>query len=121
MSDAGSPDPTVVRTLAVTTDDVVAALEARDRNRREAVLRVTPPFSPRMRARLHVAGGEGAYDDEGASPVHLHPRAFVPDEFPRFPGRGAERWRSAIRESLEKRVELDTPAGPHEVRVSFLG
>ena len=119
--DVGSSDPAVVETLAVTTDDVVTALEARDRGRRRAVLRVTPPFSARMRARLHVEGAEGEYDGERTEPIHLRPRAFLPDDFPRFPGRGADSWRSSVRDALEKRVELDTPAGPHAVRVSFLG
>ena len=121
MSGVGSPDPTVIDTLVVTTDDLIAALEARDRGRRRAVLRVTPPFSGRMRARLHVEGREGEYDCGEGEPVHVHPRAFLPDDFPTFPGRGAERWRSSAVDALEKRVELSTPAGPHSVRVSFLG
>ena len=40
-----SDDPTVIRSLAVTADDVVAALEANERRDAAAVLRVTPPFS----------------------------------------------------------------------------
>ncbi|GAA0258711.1 hypothetical protein [Halobaculum roseum] len=59
MPQSDDSDPAVIRQLAVTADDVLAALEARDRGRREAVLRITPPFSGRMRARLHVAGAEG--------------------------------------------------------------
>ncbi|UIP01262.1 hypothetical protein Hbl1158_08925 [Halobaculum sp. CBA1158] len=109
-----------MRTLAVTTDDVIAALEARDRGRRDAVLRVTPPFSGRMRARLHVAGGEGKYDGD-RRPIHVEPRAFLPEEFPRFPGDGAERWRSAARESLQEQVELCGSDGPISVRVRYLG
>lgn len=53
-------DPTVVRSLAVTTGDVVAALEVNRTSDDHATLRVTPPFSARMRARLHVdrSGGQ---------------------------------------------------------------
>ncbi|QLG26742.1 hypothetical protein HUG10_03920 [Halorarum halophilum] len=118
MAEAGT-DPTVIESLAVTTEDVVAAVEASDRDRRDAVLRVTPPFSPRMRARLHVEGGEGTY--EGPEPIHVEPRAFVSDDVPRFPGRGAERWRSSVRDALQKRVILDTCSGRLTVRVSYLG
>lgn len=119
----GSPssgsDPTAIHTLAVTTDDVLAALEASDRGRRDAVLRVTPPFSGRMRARLHVAGGEGEYGEE--RPLHLDPRAFVEESLPRFPGGGAERWRSRARDSLQERIRVDRSDGPLSVRVRYLG
>ncbi|QZX99449.1 hypothetical protein [Halobaculum rubrum] len=122
MSESADGDPSVIRRLAVTTDDVIAALEARDRGRREAVLRVTPPFSGRMRARLHIAGAEGAYESDGdAEPIHVDPRAFLPDGFPRFPGSGAEGWRSAARESLQERIEVDSSDGPLTVRVRYLG
>ncbi|WP_311173190.1 hypothetical protein [Halobellus ordinarius] len=47
-------DPRRIRALAVTTEDVVDAFEASVRGGRELVLRVTPPFSGRMRARLHA-------------------------------------------------------------------
>lgn len=89
-------DPRRIRSLAVTTDDVVDAFEASVRGGRETVLRVTPPFSGRMRARLHAAdvvdpaspSGDGvarsgaASDDptEGASegaPIHLPPERFI--------------------------------------------
>ncbi|SHH70060.1 hypothetical protein [Halobaculum gomorrense] len=119
----GSDDsgPSVIRQLSVTTDDILAALEARDRGRRKAVLRITPPFSGRMRARLHVAGAEGAYDGGAdAEPIHVEPRAFLPDDFPRFPGTGPQRWCSAVRDSLQERVELSGSDGPLTVRVRYL-
>lgn len=47
-------DPAVVRSIAVTTGDVVAALELDRTSDDTATLRLTPPFSARMRARLHV-------------------------------------------------------------------
>lgn len=55
-------DPTVIRSLAVTSGDVVAALELNRTSDDHAALRVTPPFSARMRARLHVdRSGEGQH------------------------------------------------------------
>ena len=48
-------DPTRIRSIAVHREDVANALEATLRTDREVVLRVTPPFSGRMRARLHAA------------------------------------------------------------------
>ena len=76
-----SEDPTVVRSLAVHADDVVQALEtnARADGEVEAILRVTPPFSGRMRARLHLAGreGESGRPCASASPS-TRPRASTP-------------------------------------------
>lgn len=116
-------DPAAIRALAVRADDVLTALEARERGRRDAVLRITPPFSGRMRARLHVEH-EGEYvgtADAGGTPIHVEPRAFVAESLPRFPGGGAERWRSRARESLRETVEIDGSDGPLSVRVRYLG
>jgi hypothetical protein len=108
--DADATSPTRIRSLAVTTTDVVDALEARVRRQRRIVLRVTPPFSGRMRARIHDAGvvdeadtetsadhdaGPNAeYDTEAgadhdaghsaASPLSLPPERFV-DAPPAYP------------------------------------
>ncbi|WP_128476179.1 hypothetical protein [Halorussus pelagicus] len=81
MDDA---DPRAVRSLAVTTDDVIAAYEARQRSPRRPVLRVTPPFSARMRARLHDPGaaesGMGTEPGDDRDPatgaLHLPPERF---------------------------------------------
>lgn len=61
---AASDDPGRIRSIAVHRDDVSTALEATLRSDREVVLRVTPPFSGRMRARLHNLGPGGS----GSSP-----------------------------------------------------
>lgn len=84
---AGGDDPTAVRSVAVTARDVVAAYEATHQTERDAVLRVTPPFSGRMRARLHVrdagSGGEvpAAADTgpDGASPLVIPPGDLLAD------------------------------------------
>lgn len=130
----GHPDPTVVRSVAVTASDVVAALEARRRTGRRAVLRVTPPFSGRMRARLHVEGREGDYGEPPA-PIHVHPARLVagvsryPDpsgtaEPPgptddRDPAASVEDWRAAVRDAIVDEVTL--PGTDHRVAVKVLG
>ncbi|MFB6191725.1 MAG: hypothetical protein ABEI11_00205 [Haloarculaceae archaeon] len=136
-------DPTAIRALVVNAEDVVAALEANERRDAGAVLRVTPPFAARMRARLHVAGGEGEYDEP--KPVHVSPDRLVadPPPFPTPDGtadelRGSEEpytrerhrarheervasWRAAARERIVTEATIDTPAGDHEVAVKTLG
>jgi hypothetical protein len=140
-----SDDPTVIRSLAVHADDVVAALEANARRDAEAVLRVTPPFNGRMRARLHLAGSEGEYEGSVA-PIHVPPDAFLASTAPAFPDpddtedelraseteytrarhreRHVERvetWRERVRDHLAERTTIETTAGPHEVHVATLG
>lgn len=72
-------DPSVLQSLAISGGDLLAALEANARGGPRTVLRVTPPFSGRMRARLHVTE---TVDDEGT--VHIPPQALV-DDAPAYP------------------------------------
>lgn len=140
----GSDDPTTIRSLAVTVDDVVTALEAHQRADKPAVLRVTPPFAGRMRARLHLVGGEGRYDD-GAVPLHIHPAAFVDPEVSSVPlvdetedelrrrdeysverhrefhEESVDAWREAVRDGLVDHLEIETASTAHTVDVKYLG
>lgn len=144
--DGERPDdgPRRIRSLAVTTDDVITALEANERRDRDAVLRVTPPFTGRMRARLHLAGAEGEYDGD-ERPLHVPPERLVGDapSFPTVDETGDElrasdepysrerhrqrhaeavaAWRETVRDALGDAVTLETPDGPHEVAVLYLG
>jgi hypothetical protein len=134
-------DPAALSVLAVTTADAVAALEANLRRDRGLVLRVTPPFHGRQRARLHRPLPDE--DDEG-EPVVLDPeRLFVdPPAYPTVdetadalraqgaysPDRHRERhvgaveeWRESLRDARVDSVPIDAPGGPHEVRVAWLG
>ncbi len=137
-----SEDPTVIRSLAVTAEDVVAALEANRQRSAGAVLRVTPPFSGRMRARLHRAGMTVDADPDA---LHVPPERFVaspplpsPDDTedairsdPDVPYDRAthrrrheaalEAWRERVRAALVDRTTIETPDGPHEVDVAVLG
>ncbi|MFC7203410.1 hypothetical protein ACFQJC_07790 [Haloferax namakaokahaiae] len=135
----GSPRPTVIRSLAVTADDLVSALEATQRAGRPVVLRVTPPFNGRMRARIHVAGGESE-DYTDPAPLHFEPTRFLEADAPTYPEVDETRpdpydvdehhtlhtqavaaWRQSIRSFFRTAITLDTPDGPHEVSVKYLG
>ena len=88
MTDAG--DPTEIRSLAVTVEDVVAALELNQTTARRAVLRVTPPFSGRMRARLHVVlerepASSEAKRDGDQRPLHVDPESLLKADAPSYP------------------------------------
>lgn len=135
----GSSDPTVVRSIAVTTDDLVSALEANRRAGRHVVLRVTPPFYGRMRARIHLTGGEGT-DYTDPSPVHLDPEAFFESTVPPYPEvddtrpepyevethherhtNAVAEWRTSVRAHVRDTVDFPTERGHHEVDVKYLG
>jgi len=141
-SDRESDDPGVIRSVAVTVDDLITALEANASADRGAVLRITPPFSGRMRARLHVAGADGGYTDE-PEPIHLDPAVLVGDvpEYPTADETAADpavsdddletrrqhhtervaAWREAVREGLRDRVAVDHPAGSVDAQLHALG
>jgi hypothetical protein len=140
-----SGEPTDVRSVAVTRQDLVAALEMNQTSEQRAVLRLTPPFSGRMRARLHVEQEEG-YTDE-PEPVHVDPAQFLASDAPSYPrpseteddiradpdrrytverhheyhSAAVAEWRRAVPEAVGKRVSLPVPDGKHEVSVTLLG
>jgi hypothetical protein len=76
---SSSSDPSVIRSIAVSIEDVVTALEVNHTGDQQAVLRVTPPFSGRMRARLHVDAT--SYTGE-TQPFHIPPGRLVEDPPP---------------------------------------
>jgi len=139
---AESADPTAIRSIAVRGDDLAAALEAEMRSGGDAVLRITPPFSGRMRARLHVPGDD-TYDEP--APIHVDPRELVegPPAYPepaetedalraepeveytreRHRERHQEAvaaWREGVRECVVDEVALATDGGAHPVTVTIL-
>lgn len=139
-----SDDYRDIRSIAVHREDIVTALEANRRGDSGAVLRVTPPFSGRMRARLHVEH-DGEYDATPA-PIHIPPSRLVTD-LPSYPTPDAteerlrndpdvdytverhhERheaavadWRESVADAIADPVELDGVSGPHRVAVAVLG
>ncbi len=136
-------NPSVIRSIAVTAEDVITAVETNRTSDRTAVLRVTPPFSGRMRARLHVRqDGEGETDS-----IHIPPTELLDESVPSYPRppetedelrsdpdmtysvenhrqyheQALDQWRAeataAIRESLSLPTSEDAP----EVTVHVLG
>lgn len=75
-----TPDPSAIRAVAVSADDLVAAMEAAESGGAPTVLRITPPFSGRMRARLHVV-----QDDADDETVHIPPETLLTGEPPAYP------------------------------------
>lgn len=136
-------DPTAIRSLAVIGEDLAAAVETNQTTDREAVLRVTPPFSGRMRARLHVVHGEPA----SPRPVHVDPQRLLRSDTPTYPRPAdtedelrvdpeeaytverhreyhAERvatWRGKLTETVKDRATIETHAGPTDVEIHLLG
>jgi len=132
-------DPSVLRSLAISAEDLVAAMEADARGGQPTVLRATPPFSGRMRARLHVVQNG---DDDAT--VHVPPTALVetvppyptPDETAdelrsredatysverhrKYHERRVEEWRETLLAHAVDTVTL--PAVDHDIAVSILG
>jgi len=139
-----APDPAVIRSIAVTVEDVITALEMNETSGKTAVLRVMPPFSGRMRARLHV---EGTADyAPGDPPVHIPPDRLVtgPPSYPRpaetedtlrshpdeeytvdrhheWHRQAVADWRTAVADRIRGTATINTDAGTQEVSVSALG
>lgn len=73
-------DPTDIKSIAISATDLVAAIEA-TADGSETVLRVTPPFSGRMRARLHVVQS----DDSDDETLHIDPASLLTADAPAYP------------------------------------
>lgn len=143
MDDA---DPRRIRSIAVSAEDAVSAYEASERSAACPVLRITPPFAGRMRARLHVPGPDEQSGDP--TPIHVEPaKLFDHDRLPPYPepadteseiradpdleystelhhDRHVDRvreWREAARGAFAERIELGTSRGSHEVELKVLG
>ena len=135
--------PERIRSIAVHRDDVANALEATLRSDREVVLRATPPFSGRMRARLHAldVGGGGTNVGDDPESVHIDPRDLV-DGAPPYPepdetaaeypdadlddrrdrhAAAVEAWRERVRERVGSSVEIAVDGETRTVDVTALG
>jgi hypothetical protein len=134
-----------IRSIAVHAADVVTAVEANRTGESRTVLRVTPPFSGRMRARIHVEQADG-YEDANPEPIHIEPARLLTDA-PSHPTpdeteerlradyeteytvethhewhtAAVENWREELTNSVVESVELTGQYGPHRVGVAALG
>ncbi|ELY95559.1 hypothetical protein [Natrialba taiwanensis] len=139
-------DPTAIRSIAVSAADIVDAFAYTQENPGEAVLRITPPFHGRMRARIHVYRRD---DAELTGAVHVTPADALETEaretYPQFESIGDERtsgadesaltpdqrrkrhaeavddWRAKARESLVETVPIETERGHRHVELKPLG
>lgn len=125
-----------IRSIAVHREDVATALEATLRSDRRVVLRVTPPYSGRMRARIHrvdaTQTGPTGGDESAAAggPIHVDPADLVEDR-PAYPevdetaadlpeadvetrrerhATAVAAWRDAVRESVGGTVAVPVDA-----------
>ncbi|MFC7213230.1 hypothetical protein ACFQO4_03935 [Saliphagus sp. GCM10025334] len=134
-------DPTTIRSLAVAAEDVVNAFVYTRENPGRAVLRATPPFHGRMRARLHVyrvddSTETGAVHLEAADLLDAETVAAYPtleDVEQHVDGEASagtvreqradalEAWAERARESIVESAAFETANGPHRVSVSTLG
>lgn len=139
-----SDDPRRIRSIAVTAEDAVSAYEATARTATRTVLRITPPFSGRMRARLHVPGEDPAGE---SAPIHLDPAdLFDAERLPDYPEPAdteaeiradpdaeystdlhhdrhvgqVKEWREAAKVAIADEIDIETPAGPHPIAVTVL-
>lgn len=133
-------DPPTIRSVAVSPDDAVDAFVYSQENPGEAVLRVTPPFHGRMRARLHVYRVD---DTHLTGAIHLSPDDVIeedvlaayprledeledasPDETERIRKRHAEAveaWQERARDAIVETVSIETADGARRVEVKRLG
>lgn len=136
--------PDVIESIAVTAEDVVAAA-ARQQLGGSVVLRVTPPFSGRMRARLHVQSEADA--DAAPEAVHVEPADLLDGAAPAYPRpadtegalradpsityttdrhherhrRAVADWRAAARDHVVDETVIETPTGNCTIDVLVVG
>ncbi len=137
-------DPTVIRSIAVSAADLAAAVELIPTSGEDAVLRITPPFSGRMQARIHAGDRDDAADP---APVDIPPARLLAPSAPDIsrPPATADRlradpaetysvdrhreyhaaaladWRRELLGAVSDRATIDTPAGETTVTVAVLG
>lgn len=139
-------DPSIIESVAVHRKDIVRAYEMRAREQAPAVLRMTPPFSERMRGRLHIADRDPYTPGTENAPIHVPPAALVSDP-PTFPtpdatadqlradadrtytpethhdfhSRQVAQWRAQIADSIVPQVVVSTAQGDRTISVVTLG
>ncbi|SFB87291.1 hypothetical protein SAMN05444422_102502 [Halobiforma haloterrestris] len=133
-------DPSAIQSIAISPDDAVDAYVYTRENPGEAVLRITPPFHGRMRARIHVYRVDDAHVT-GA--VHVSAAEVIEDdvleEYPQLEGElesvddaeaerlrkrhaeAVEEWQERAAEAIVDAVALEVDGERREVEVKPLG
>ncbi|APW97867.1 hypothetical protein CHINAEXTREME_08770 [Halobiforma lacisalsi AJ5] len=133
-------DPSVIQSIAISPDDAVDAYVYTRENPGEAVLRITPPFHGRMRARIHVYRVDDAHVT-GA--VHVSAAEVIEDdvleEYPELEGEleavddaeaerirkrhaeAVEEWQERAADAIVDAVALEVDGERREVEVKPLG
>ncbi|SDR18470.1 hypothetical protein [Natronobacterium texcoconense] len=131
-------DPSAIRSIAISAEDAVDAYVYTQENPGEAVLRATPPFHGRMRARIHVYRID---DTHLTGAVHISPDAVIADdvldEYPKLEenlesvdeddaerlrkrhAEAVEQWRARASDAIVESVTLETDDS-HEIEVKRL-
>lgn len=126
--------PTDIRSIAVHADDVVRAYESNQRAGKAFVLRLTPPFHGKMRARLHDGRVRNTDRTITIEPVDLLDQSAIPpyptvaesedalradpdETFSTARHRAyhverIRRWRSAARAAIVDAIAIDVLKGP---------
>jgi hypothetical protein len=134
---ASEESPAAIRSIAVSADDVVDAFVYDRENPGAAVLRVTPPFHGRMRARLHV------YHDDDAhltGAIHFSPSVLLSDDivdaYPRLEddrtresneqarqhhAQAIEAWCKRASAEIVETVAIETDEGTRRIDLKTLG
>ncbi|MEY7851315.1 hypothetical protein AB7C87_19195 [Natrarchaeobius sp. A-rgal3] len=134
----GEDDPTAIRSIAISAGDAADGYAYTQENPGRAVLRVTPPFHGRMRARIHVYRIDDAALTEA---VHVPPADVIEDDvvaaYPTLEdelanesateevrarhAEAVESWRERASEAIVDAVDLETDGRSHRVDVKRLG
>jgi len=104
-------DPTDIKSIAISATDLVAAIEA-TADGSETVLRVTPPFSGRMRARLHVVQS----DDSDDETIHIDPISLLTADAPAYPT--PDDTADELRDADDEAYSVDRHRSYHEQRLA---
>lgn len=139
-------DPSTIRSIAVLPEDAADAFAYSQENPGEAVLRITPPFHGRMRARIHVYRID---DTQMTGAIHISPAELIEDDvlaaYPRLEvedgledgnededradtnriqkqhADAVNAWQAQARDAIVDIVTIETEDGPRRVAVKPLG
>lgn len=108
-TDANAPEAQI-KTIVVDPDDVIEGVRFNGqapeyKNRRKAVIRLSPPFDSEVVGKIHYSEAGNYYPpDMDPTPVHIRPDRFLDEDMRGTPDRGTVR--AEALDELESRGEL---------------